>query len=526
MSADSRFKILGVAVHAIDKFAGLPLWKYSMSFAYLKAYPSQYAEYQAVSFETRDFYQNESLQSIVSEVAAARPRMVLFSVYVWNYLIYAELARRIKLFDPSILIVLGGPEVAEDTEVILQENPAFDVVVTGEGEYVFYELVHSWLADGSCASVAGITHRQAGQIIVNPPADPLKLADINCIPSIFTDEFVAVERLTDSFAALETQRGCNFSCGFCRYRKIGQGARFFELKRVFADLDFLKKAKIKHLYIMDPTFNNDKERAKTILRYIIELDMNVEINAEMVPEFFDEELLALALQAGIKNLEVGVQSIRKETLKIMQRPRNARKLEERIEGAALLHVGDQKFNVIPQIIFGLPGDDIDAYGESFNFVYNLSVDEVAMYHLLILRDTQFYRDRDIHGFVFERDPPHRVISSKTWPKEAILLAGKMSSAAVGTQYLLRQHIRQYCRQFNLTPAEFFVDRLKIAEFPDELAFAFPIYESRHAALMTAVTERVGEVHLEANTDSSLENAVRQMRRLFKLREQLVMQRAA
>jgi hypothetical protein len=34
----ARLKILGVAVHTVDRFAGIPLWRYSMAFAYLKAY--------------------------------------------------------------------------------------------------------------------------------------------------------------------------------------------------------------------------------------------------------------------------------------------------------------------------------------------------------------------------------------------------------------------------------------------------------------------------------------------------------
>lgn len=293
---------------------------------------------------------------------------------------------------------------------MLRDNPGFDIIVTGEGEHTFYEIVYQWLRGEDFASVRGISwrgpsHEMIGGVIVNPPADPAILDDVNVIPSPLHHEFIDVSRIRGSFAALETQRGCNFSCGFCRYRKIGQGARFYTLDRVLKDIDFLKEAGIKNLYIMDPTFNNKPERAKIILRHIIAADMNLTINAEMVPEFFEEEMFELALEAGIVNIEVGIQSINKQALKTMQRPRSARKLDDRIRMAANIRQGDKEFNVIPQIIYGLPGEDITGFRLSFDYIYQLDVDEIASYVLLVLRDTQYYRDRERHGFVYEVAPP-------------------------------------------------------------------------------------------------------------------------
>jgi coproporphyrinogen III oxidase-like Fe-S oxidoreductase len=66
--------------------------------------------------------------------------------------------------------------------------------------------------------------------------------------------------------------------------------------------------------------------------------MNITINAEMVPEIMDKKLLGQALEAGMQNLEVGVQSIHKKALKIMQRPRNARTLKSLIETAAQIRL--------------------------------------------------------------------------------------------------------------------------------------------------------------------------------------------
>jgi anaerobic magnesium-protoporphyrin IX monomethyl ester cyclase len=516
-----RPAVLGVAIHAIDKFAGIPLWKYSLAFAYLEAYLSKFPEYQKLDFETLDYYQNESVDTIAAEVRHRRPAMVLFSVYVWNYALYRELARRIKADDPGVLIVLGGPEVSDDTEEFLRDNPGFDVIVTGEGEHTFHELVRRWLDGQDFSTVRGLTYRGSTGPVVNPPANPAILADVNVIPSPLRPHIIDAEKIRGSFAALETQRGCNFSCGFCRYRKIGQGARFFDLDRVFEDIDFLKEAGMRHLYIMDPTFNNDIERAKKILRHIIAADMNLVINAEMVPEFFEEELLKLALQAGIVNIEVGIQSINTPTLKTMMRPRSARKLDARIAMATDIRVGDKKFNVIPQIIYGLPSEGLDGFLQSFDYIYGLDVEEVAVYHLLLLRDTQFYRDRVRHGFVFEAEPPHRLLSSNDWAAEPLLLAGKLAAAAMSTQYMLRSFILAHCRREQISPSQFFLGRVGIDQLPSELAFAFPIYRSEHAKLCRQVVDRIGAVLLDSQDCEELAGVLRQTKRMFAVRASMV-----
>jgi radical SAM superfamily enzyme YgiQ (UPF0313 family) len=525
MNHSDRPRILGVAVHAIDKFAGIPLWKYSLAFAYLKAYLSKFPEFEQVDFDTVDYYQNESVERIEAEVRLQRPAMVLFSVYVWNFTLYRDLAYRLKQHDPQLLIVLGGPEVSDEAAELLRDNPGFDLIVTGEGEHTFYEIVRNWTQGKGFADVLGVTWRSAQGAVVNPPADASLLVDVNVIPSPLRADVLDAEKIRGAFAALETQRGCNFSCGFCRYRKIGQGARFFELDRVFKDIDFLKQAGVRHLYIMDPTFNNNVERAKKILRYIIDADMGLMINVEMVPEFFEEELLQLALQAGVFNIEVGIQSINTVALKIMQRPRSARKLDARIEMAAAIRVGERKFNIIPQIIFGLPGEDITGFLVSFDYIYALDVDEIASYHLLMLRDTQFYRDRVRHGFVYEADPPHRLLSSHDWPAEDVQTAAKLSTAAMSTQYTLRPHILAHCRRLDISPSAFFMQSVKIEEMPTELAVAFPIYSTAHGVLCRNLVDRIGEVLLAAEHDPALPGILRQTKRMFAARAAMVERKA-
>jgi radical SAM superfamily enzyme YgiQ (UPF0313 family) len=514
---DADLRIKAVAVHTIDHFAGLPLWRFSMSFALLKTYLAKFPFHTRTSFELTDHYETTDDARIVEATTKDNPHLVLFSVYVWNFLKYKTLASAIKTQLPDSLIILGGPEVAEDTRQILDENPAFDVIVRGEGEHVFTELVHALLEGRDLGDVKGITYRNGDEIIRTPNPDQNILDGLNMIPSMYLDDVFEWSKLQGSYGAIETQRGCNFSCGFCRYRKIGGGARFFDVDRVLREIDILADIGVDYLYLMDPTFNNNLPRAKRILQHIIDRDMQATLFTEMVPEFMDEELIDLSIRAGMKNLEVGIQSINKPALKVMQRPRAEKKLPERIALAASKEINGKRLNVIPQIIYGLPGEGLSDYLRSFDFVYDLEVEEVAMYHLLVLRDTQFYRDKETHGFIYEPDPPHRLIASKTFSRADVLLAAKISCLAMATQYTLRDIVREYCRTNQISPSSFFLDQVRVADMPDELARAFPIYKPEDATVLLEAIEAVGQVLRGGELVDRAEKGLSLTRLLFRSR---------
>jgi hypothetical protein len=219
----------------------------------------------------------------------------------------------------------------------------------------------------------------------------------------------------------------------------------------------------------------------------------------------------------MKNLEVGIQSINKPALKVMQRPRAEKKLPEKIALAASKEINGRRLNVIPQVIYGLPGEGLSDYLRSFDFVYDLDVEEVAMYHLLVLRDTQFYRDKETHGFIYESDPPHRLIASNTFSRADLILAAKLSCLAMATQYTLRSVVREYCRTNQISPSSFFLDHVRVGDMPDELARAFPIYKAEDAAVLLDAIEAVGKVLRGGELVERAEKGLSLTRLLFRSR---------
>ena len=99
------------------------------------------------------------------EILAWNPNIVGLSCYVWDYGANMALARRLKSQRSDILVIAGGPEVSVAPRAVLEENPAVDVAVYGEGEETIVELLKAPPRDFS--GIRGLVWRREDQIIID-----------------------------------------------------------------------------------------------------------------------------------------------------------------------------------------------------------------------------------------------------------------------------------------------------------------------------------------------------------------------
>ncbi len=77
-----------------------------------------------------------------------------------------ETAKRV---DPNILTVTGGQHFTATAQESLEEYPVIDVIVRGEGEQTFYDLAKNAKQRKAWPKVQGISFRNNGQVVHNPP---------------------------------------------------------------------------------------------------------------------------------------------------------------------------------------------------------------------------------------------------------------------------------------------------------------------------------------------------------------------
>lgn len=195
--------------------------------------------------------------------------IVGFSVYVWNFRISLEIARRLKAKHPETLIVFGGPHVPEDATGLLTDKPFIDVAVHGEGERTFLKLLEA-SASRRWQDVPGISFRAGAKIQRNPTGE--RIRDLDEIPSPFLDgtfdRLMAAEPEMSWIGLWETNRGCPFSCTFCDWGSATAAkVNKFGMDRLKAEIDWFSRQKIEFIFCCDANFGilpRDLEIARAV----------------------------------------------------------------------------------------------------------------------------------------------------------------------------------------------------------------------------------------------------------------------
>ncbi|MDD3874905.1 MAG: cobalamin-dependent protein, partial [Methanosarcina sp.] len=122
------------------------------------------------TLEIREFTINHEDDYIYTELLRGEYGAICFSCYIWNIERILYLAETIKKAKPDLIIVLGGPEAGHRGEELLKNYKAIDLIVMGEGEETFPDLLALLLKQSprDLEAISGLIYRRNGDICVNP----------------------------------------------------------------------------------------------------------------------------------------------------------------------------------------------------------------------------------------------------------------------------------------------------------------------------------------------------------------------
>ena len=352
----------------------------------------------------------DSADFITASIREANPDVVGFSCYIWNYSLIKQITPQL-----DCTIILGGPQVTGIEKEILQAHPEIDLIVTGEGEQTFLELLEYFAGKKALADIPGITTAD----LHNPPQ---QLFDLDTIPPLYTEIFQRHPDLT--WVSFETSRGCPMGCGYCTWGR-SRTMRYYPLEYVLSELAIiLHNPRIREIYLCDSSLLYNKARAKKILDLIIRSGADKTIRYEFSPEQLDDEIIARMAQLPSNEFNFGIQTINPSALAQVGRPFDRQRFERNYQ--KLLQAMPAA-RITVDLIYGLPGDDIHGYLGSMNYAMSLpGVSRILTNPLIVLPGSRFFRDRDRYGIVLANDDSFLLKANSTFTQPQMTDARRYS----------------------------------------------------------------------------------------------------
>ncbi|MDO4411734.1 radical SAM family heme chaperone HemW [Cutibacterium sp.] len=115
------------------------------------------------------------------------------------------------------------------------------------------------------------------------------------------------------------------------------------------------------------------------LRTLWGIDDDAEITTEANPETLDEDVLSGLLDAGINRLSMGMQSSDESVLAVLDRRHRPGRAVEMARLARKVGFDDVSLD----LIFGVPGEDLDSWRRSLDAALSAEPDHVSAYSLIV-----------------------------------------------------------------------------------------------------------------------------------------------
>ena len=418
-----------------------------------------YANRPDVDIQLLEYTINHYEEDILQDIYKQGGDIICFSCYIWNIDMVLTLVKELKKVRKDVPIWVGGPEVSYDARQVLEEHKDIDLVMMGEGEETFRQLLEMKMnGTDSLSSIHGIAYRnEIGEIHVNPP---MEILDMNTLPFVYQED--DMKKFEHKIIYYESSRGCPFACSYC-LSSVDRRVRFRDTKLVQQELQFFLDHKVPQVKFVDRTFNCKREHARMIWEYITEHDNGItNFHFEVSADILKEEDLELfqKMRPGLIQLEIGVQSTYEPTIKEIDRTMNLERLKSivaRINSYENIH---QHLD----LIVGLPYETYERFIQSFNEVHEMNPNQLQLGFLKVLKGSKMHRKREDYGIAYWDKTPYEVLSTN-WITYDDVLKLKGVEEMTEVYYNSNQYVNtiRYLLHFFESPYDFYYEIAKYYE---------------------------------------------------------------
>lgn len=342
-----------------------------------------------------------ALRKVTETVSNFCPALVGFSAVTSNFLNAVALAAEVKKVAPETRTVCGGVHVSALRGKILEQFPALDLVVAGEGEEALAEI-----AGGvEYKDVQGLIYRAGGEIRDNGARasactlDALPFPDYRLLDG-FPQEYAGAlfNYPKGPTATIIASRGCPYSCSYCDRSVFGSSFRFNSPAYLHAHMQFLREQfGIRHIFFYDDLFTFNRQRIAEFCALLRQQPLGMTFNCAVSVSHIDDELLSMLKAAGCWMVSIGIESGAPE---ILARHKSSINFSEMKRCVALIQKNGLRAKGL--FMIGLPGETEETLRQTTEFITGLELDDMNMTKFTPFPGSPLYRTIHDEGSFEER----------------------------------------------------------------------------------------------------------------------------
>lgn len=294
---------------------------------------------------------------------------------------------RIKEALPNTKLALFGHYSTLFYDEILRKTKV-DIVLKGEPDLIFRQLVACLLERGNLATVSGIAFKtQSGDIaeqqgelrIAHPDELPMPAYEL-----LKTDKYFE-PFLKPPLGLIQSARGCPYGCNYC-VRSFGKKLTYRTPEQIVNEILYLKNTfGINSLRFIDDTFTAQPKRVIDLCERILALNLKLDWTCLSRLDTLKEEMIPIMKKAGCKRIYFGVESGSPRVLKFLNKELD---LEESLH--IVKKCREAGIETLGWFIVGAPNEDEAAFEESVQYAIKADFDYIAVSELILYPGTQLY----------------------------------------------------------------------------------------------------------------------------------------
>lgn len=234
-----------------------------------------------------------------------------------------EISRKVKKEAPDLSVIWGGWHPSLFPKDTLKEA-SIDIVVKGQGEVTFSEVIECIENKSSLENVKGICFKSNDEIFENPER---LMENINTFPPLNYDLInVPAYMSLSGQKQLDyiSSQGCRFRCSFCADPFMYKRGWFgYTPKRMVDEIqDLWKQYGFNHVHFQDETFFTNKSRVKEFAQELIDRELPITWFGTMRADQgtrLPEEVWHLCKKSGLKKVMIGIEAGSQKMLDWMQK---------------------------------------------------------------------------------------------------------------------------------------------------------------------------------------------------------------